>query len=403
MNRNTKTNRILTYALVAAGVLQIAARSVKADFVFGTPENLGPAINSPMHDCDPGLSWDGLSLCFVRLPLDGSGDPEQWVAQRATPYDAWGDPVSLGPWVGSAAGTVTLFNAVVEAMGGGVPGWDPVDDLEAYFAHSQLGGYGGIDLFVLKRETVDADFGPPENLGPNVNTPNNEIRGTISPDGLTLYFSSFGRPEGYGRSDLYVTTRATRSDPWGIATNLGPTVNSPSWDIWPIMSPDGLWLFFTSGRPDGLGEADIWMTRRASPSDPWGQAVNLGPTVNTSADDQSPHISRDGSTLYFESKRPDGYGGVDLYQVPILPIVDFNGDGKVNRLDAGLLMVNWGTDNSLYDIGPTAFGDGIVDSKDLMVLAENGAMLCGDVNYDGVVDFFDLAEVAKNWLQDNNP
>jgi len=47
----------------------------------------------------------------------------------------------------------------------------------------------------------------------------------------------------------------------------------------------------------------------------------------------------------------------------------------------------------------TAVGDGIVDSKDLMVLAEYGAILAGDVNYDGVVDFFDLAELAKNWLR----
>ena len=80
-------------------------------------------------------------------------------------------------------------------------------------------------------------------------------------------------------------------------------------------------------------------------------------------------------------------------------VVDFNGDGKVDRLDVGLLMVNWGTDDSLYDIAPTPFGDGIVDSKDLMVLAEHGAFLAGDANYDGVVDFLDLAEVAKNWLR----
>ena len=81
------------------------------------------------------------------------------------------------------------------------------------------------------------------------------------------------------------------------------------------------------------------------------------------------------------------------------PDIDFSGDGKVDRLDVGLLMVNWGTDTSLYDIAPTPFGDGIVDSKDLMLLAEHGAFLAGDVNYDGVVDLMDLAELGKNWLQ----
>jgi hypothetical protein len=90
--------------------------------------------------------------------------------------------------------------------------------------------------------------------------------------------------------------------------------------------------------------------------------------------------------------------GIGL-DISIEPVVDFNGDGKVDRLDVGLLMVNWGTDDSPYDIGPTPFGDGIVDSKDLMVLAKHGAILAGDVNYDGMVDFLDLAEVAKNWLR----
>jgi hypothetical protein len=62
-------------------------------------------------------------------------------------------------------------------------------------------------------------------------------------------------------------------------------------------------------------------------------------------------------------------------------------------------MINWGTDNSRYDIGPTPFDDGIVDSKDLMVLAKHGAFLASDANFDGVVDFLDLAELMNNWLR----
>jgi hypothetical protein len=53
----------------------------------------------------------------------------------------------------------------------------------------------------------------------------------------------------------------------------------------------------------------------------------------------------------------------------------------------------------LYDIGPTALGDGAVDSVDLMALVEYGAILASDVSYDGVVEFFGLAELAKNWLR----
>ena len=87
----------------------------------------------------------------------------------------------------------------------------------------------------------------------------------------------------------------------------------------------------------------------------------------------------------------------------VLPIVDLTGDGTVNNVDVYNLMEHWGTDDPLCDIGPTPMGDGIVDKKDLIVLAEHvtdGMVpLCGDVNYDGVVDLFDLAELSKNWLQ----
>jgi hypothetical protein len=61
---------------------------------------------------------------------------------------------------------------------------------------------------------------------------------------------------------------------------------------------------------------------------------------------------------------------LDIYQVSILPIVDFNGDGNVDSQDLSILKENWGTDDSLYDIGPMPWGDGIVDMHDLNILAE---------------------------------
>jgi hypothetical protein len=66
----------------------------------------------------------------------------------------------------------------------------------------------------------------------------------------------------------------------------------------------------------------------------------------------------------------------------------------------GLLIINWSTNESLFNIGPMPWGDGIVDIRDLMVLSEyvtyDGAPIVGDVNYDGVVDFLDHAELSKN-------
>ena len=190
---------------------------------------------------------------------------------------------------------------------------------------------------------------------------------------------------------------------FGEPTNLGATVNSSAPEEGPSISVDGLTLYFNSDRTGGYGDFDLWMTTRETKEDPWGPPENLGSVVNSSAREMAPCISADDFTLYFYSNRTGSLGGGDIYQAPILPVVDFNGDGEVDRMDVGALMLNWGTSDSRYDIGPTPLGDGIVDSKDLMVLADHGAMLCGDVNFDGVVDLLDLAELSKNWLQDSNP
>jgi hypothetical protein len=64
-------------------------------------------------------------------------------------------------------------------------------------------------------------------------------------------------------------------------------------------------------------------------------------------------------------------GSDDLWQVSIDPIVDLNGDGIVDSADMCIIVDNWGTNNSLCDIGPTPLGDGIVDVQDLIVLAEH--------------------------------
>ena len=135
----------------------------------------------------------------------------------------------------------------------------------------------------LTAELAKADFtfGTPTNLGPTVNTSAFDGVPSISADGLELYFSS-GRPGGYGSLDIWVTTRPTKDDPWGTPVNLGSTVNSGYDDPTPSISTDGLTLYFSSNRP-GEGGYDLWLTTRATKQDPWGEPVNLGPTVNSSA------------------------------------------------------------------------------------------------------------------------
>jgi Tol biopolymer transport system component len=152
------------------------------------------------------------------------------------------------------------------------------------------------------------------NLGPRVNAP----RGTqgaphVSHDGLELYFYALSRPGGRGQRDIWVSKRSTVNDPWGEAVNLGPAVNTDAGEVFPAISSNGLELYFTSNRAAGYGNGDIWVARRANKSDSWQEAVNLGQPVNSPADERQASISDDGLTLYFISNRAGGHGGYDIW------------------------------------------------------------------------------------------
>jgi serine/threonine protein kinase/Tol biopolymer transport system component len=275
------------------------------DLQFGDPENLGPAVNTPADEWQPLPSTDGLSLWFQRRNAEGKA--ECWCATRETNDEPWGTPERvMSPRPDTSLAGVTT-----------------ADGLELYSYGP--GEYGRGDIFVRKRQTTSNDWGDPVNLGPVVNSPAIEMSPAVSPDGLELYFSDFYtalRPGGHGESDLWVTRRATRDDAWSEPVNLGPAINSPTYDSRPSFSSDGLVLFFDSRRPGGCGGPDIWMMRRAAIDAPWDEPVNLGPVVNSPAAEYFPHLSADGSILYYDSNRPGGYGVFDIWQVSVVSLGD---------------------------------------------------------------------------------
>ena len=273
---------------------------------------------------------------------------------RETVLDPWGPPECLGP----------VVNSQNEELSPEIS----ADGLSLYFCSNRPGGYGGRDLWVTTRKTMNDPWDSPMNLGPTFNSGDSEQSPSISADGLSLYFRS--HPVGGG--DIYVAKRDSVLDDWGTPLSLGSTVNHPSaYDHAPDISADGLCLFFSSDRAGGSGNRDIWVTTRDTENDPWREPFNLGPAINSAAHETTPDISADGSTLYFCSDRPGGFGSLDLWEAPILPIVDFNDDGIVDAADMCIMVDYWGTDNQLCDIGPMPWGDGVIDIQDLTVLAEH--------------------------------
>jgi len=113
-------------------------------------------------------------------------------------------------------------------------------------------------LVVGNSAKADLAFGTPTKLGPPANSSYVESLDCISADGLELYLDS-RRPGGFGNYDLWVARRDTTDADWGEPVNLGPAVNSANADTYACISQDGLELYFNSeDRPGGYGGWDIW-------------------------------------------------------------------------------------------------------------------------------------------------
>jgi hypothetical protein len=137
----------------------------------------------------------------------------------------------------------------------------------------------------------DGKWTPPEIVAPGVIslTETFDVEPLISPDGKKLFFVSHNRPGGYGQSDLWYSENI--DGVWQSVKNLGPPFNTPFSDHCLLFSVDGNEAFWTSNRPGGFGGNDIWTSRKVDGM--WQPAVNLGENVNSSYSDHHPLPSPD--------------------------------------------------------------------------------------------------------------
>lgn len=179
-------------------------------------------------------------------------------------------------------------------------------------------------------------FHPPAEIVQLTST-SNENGPNLSPDGLAMFFSS-NRPGGQGDGDLWVVRRQTVNHAWGKPQNLGPTVNTNANENQPSLSDDGKIMVFNSNRAGGFGLADIYMCTRSDVNNDlgWGTPFNLGSTINTEVAEIGAYFDAGG--FYFVSERSGGLGGLDIWFAElkdgiILPPVNqtaLNGSGNEN-------------------------------------------------------------------------
>lgn len=149
-----------------------------------------------------------------------------------------------------------------------------------------------------------------EPIGPPLNTPGNEGAHKLSADGKTLVFTGCNRPDGFGNCDIYISHK--KLGQWTIPQNMGSAINTPYSEKQPSISPDGRYLYFSSNRPDGIGNMDLYVSEKKDDGS-WGRPLNLGKTINTKGNEVSPFIHPDNFTLYFSSDGLPGLGNKDIF------------------------------------------------------------------------------------------
>ncbi len=136
---------------------------------------------------------------------------------------------------------------------------------------------------------------------------------SLTPDGRELYFAAKRYRDSRGDADIFKARLQARGDRL-VLDNIEnvKAINSGGFDSHPSISSDGARLYFTSDRPGGVGQLDIWYTER-QPDGSWGAPKNLGPPINTPCNEIAPFICGDGKTLYFSSDGFTGAGGYDIF------------------------------------------------------------------------------------------
>jgi len=181
----------------------------------------------------------------------------------------------------------------------------------------QPGGQPQEDFYI-------SEFGPGgwEEAKPlnEINTPENEGAQSLSADGKLLFFTACNRSGGMGSCDIYYSVH--NNGRWEIPVNAGNPLNTSYWEAQPSVSSDGRFLYFSSNRPGGKGNKDLWRAECLGFDQngrlKWREPENLGDSINTPGNETSPFVHAGNANFYFASDYHTGMGGFDLFMSQIV-------------------------------------------------------------------------------------
>ena len=267
---------------------QFAAEAKKNPVPF-QPKNLGAAINTEHWEYFPYMTPDGKLLAFTRLQ---NNQEDIYVSTKTE--KGFSPAVSLGNIINTAD------NEGAETMN--------ADGTLLFFtACNRMDGYGSCDIYFSQK--LKCNWTAAMGIGKPINTSAWEAQPSFSSDGRALYFAS-SRPGGLGGKDIWVSYLDEQLK-WSEPQNLGPNINTANDDQCPFIHADNQTLYFTSAGWPGMGGGDIYISRKTDTG--WTKAENLGYPINTETDDNGLAVSYDGKMAFLASNRENGFGGLDIY------------------------------------------------------------------------------------------
>lgn len=293
-----------------------------------TFKKLGPEINTEYEEACPTINAEGTMLVFTsRRPNTTGGERDPFDLKYFQDiYISLRDTVN-GRWM-EAEPLKTVNTPEHDANMTISP------DGNLLFIYKNIKGKTGSGDIWVSREKNGEWTRPREFEGP-FNSSYFETSASLSPDGKTLYFIS-ERPDGkaLGNGDIWACERVSRKE-WGKPYNLGPEINTPYDEISVWMHPDGRTLFFASKGHDSMGGYDIFKTEKKDGK--WTKPQNLGYPINTPDDEIHFTVTADGTRAYLASRREPDESELNIYELDLSNYLVVSGTTGSKEPEKGLV------------------------------------------------------------------
>lgn len=271
-------------------------------------DNLGDSINSEYSEFSPVISADNRVLFYTARRPDSQGQKTDrlgkyyediYYSVRNSEED-WCAAQNIGTPVNTESHDATV-------------GVSP--DGKSILTYQGLSSKNG-DILITK-QLEDGTWEEPQSLGAGINSKHHESSATLSFDEKTLFFVS-DQPGGYGQHDIYISSWNEKKEVWGKSKNIGPQINTGFEEMGVFFHADSKTLYFSSDGHKNMGGLDVFKSVYDSDSEEWSVPENIGYPINTPDDDIYFVVTGNSRYAYYSSNRPGGFGEKDIYKITFL-------------------------------------------------------------------------------------